>query len=487
MKVKHKFAIVFIVVFLIAFSIFNYFINYTFNNYIKDKIKVEMESSYKSTYRIINKYFQNNNLEIKEEIFNKNVPEMATEINEENGCQIDIYNLNKTKEYSYENNNEEVYVDNEKFEKSLEKSSENKLSFNIYSKNNKVTSSITFPLYIEGNYLKIISLRGDFTDDYKSLIKLMNIWKTLTVIIFLLILISSYILCSKIIKPLEVLKSLFKKVEDGDLNIKSNIKSKDEIGELSDKFNSMREKIKNQMDIINNEKDRIIELEKNRKEFFNNVTHELKTPLTTISGYAQILKDPEFDDEEFESLALDRIEKESDRMHKLVRELIDISKDNLNIDSESMEVLNVEKFIEVIVKDLSIKAKQRNINILCRLEEVEILASSEELKRVLINVINNAIIYSKENKDINIKLSKVEEDLELIVKNYSEMISKEGSSKVFEPFYRYNSKISKCTGGNGLGLYITYGIIKKYDGDIQFLYDEETMEVKVIIKMKCIY
>lgn len=487
MKVKHKFGIVFIVVFFISFSIFNYFINYTFDNYIKDQIKVDMESSYKSTYRIINKYFQNNSLEIKEEIFNKNIPEIAVEINEENSCQIDIYNLNKTKEYSYENNNEEIYVDNEKLKKSLEKSSENKLSFNIYSKNNRVTSSITFPLYIKGNYLKIISLSKDFTDNYKSLIKLMDVWKTLTIIIFLLILISSYILCSEIIKPLEVLKNLFKKVEDGDLSIKSNIKSKDEIGELSDKFNNMREKIKNQMDTINHEKDKIVELEKNRKEFFNNVTHELKTPLTTISGYAQIINDPEFDDKEFESLALDRIEKESDRMYKLVKELIDISKDNLNIDSEFMEVLNVDKFIEVIVKDLSIKASQRNINIMCSLEEVKILASSEELKRVLINIINNAVIYSKENKDINIKLSKVEGNLELIVKNYSEMISKEGASKVFEPFYRYNSKVSKSIGGNGLGLYIVYGIIKKYDGDIKFLYDEETMEVKVIIKMKCIY
>lgn len=258
MKVKHKFGIVFIVVFFISFSIFNYFISYTFDNYIKNQIKIEMESAYKSTYRIINKYFQNNNLEIKEEIFDKNIPEIAVEINEENSCQIDIYNLNKTKEYSYENNNEEVYLDNEKLKKSLEKSSENKLSFNIYSKNNRVTSSITFPLYIKGNYLKIISLSKDFTDNYKSLIKLMNVWKTLTIIIFLLILISSYILCSKIIKPLEGLKSLFKKVEDGDLNIRSNIKSKDEIGELSDKFNSMREKIKNQMDTINNEKDKVI-------------------------------------------------------------------------------------------------------------------------------------------------------------------------------------------------------------------------------------
>lgn len=485
MKVKHKFGAGFIAVFLISFIVFNHFINRTFDNYIKNQIKVEMENSYKSAYRIINRYFQNNDLEIKESIFDKNSPELATQINEENNCQIDIYNTEGSKGYSYENNDTEIYIDKEKLEKSLNDSKENKLSFNIYTKQNKVTSSITFPLYIKGNHLKIISLSKEFTENYKSLINLMGIWKTLTVIIFILILISSYILCSKIIKPLEILKSLFKNVENGDLNVRSDIESKDEIGDLSIGFNNMNERIQNQIDTINNEKDKVIALEKNRREFFNNVTHELKTPLTTISGYAQILKDPDFNDMEFKELALERIEKESDRMHRMVKELIDISKDNLYIDSDSMEILCVDRFIEVIVKDLSIKAKKNNINIIYNLEKVKLVCSSEDLKRILINIIDNAINYSKPNKDININLSKDNGYLELVVTNSSELISKGEISKVFEPFYRYNIKKSKGIGGNGLGLYITQGIVKKYNGDIKFIYDENLMEAKVTIKMEC--
>ncbi|MBM7833090.1 sensor histidine kinase [Clostridium sardiniense] len=485
MKVKHKFGAGFIAVFLISFIVFNHFINRTFDNYIKNQIKVEMENSYKSAYRIINRYFQNNDLEIKESIFDKNSPELATQINEENNCQIDIYNTEGSKDYSYENNDTEIYIDKEKLKKSLNDSKENKLSFNIYTKQNKVTSSITFPLYIKGNHLKIISLSKEFTENYKSLINLMGIWKTLTVIIFILILISSYILCSKIIKPLERLKILFKKVENGDLNVRSDIESRDEIGDLSIGFNNMNERIQNQIDTINNEKDKVIALEKNRREFFNNVTHELKTPLTTISGYAQILKDPDFNDMEFKELALERIEKESDRMHRMVKELIDISKDNLDIDSESMEVLCVDRFIEVIVKDLSIKAKKNNVNIIYNLEKVKLVCSSEDLKRILINIIDNAINYSKPNKDININLSKDDGYLELVVTNSSELISKGEISKVFEPFYRYNIKKSKGIGGNGLGLYITQGIVKKYNGDIKFIYDENLMEAKVVIKMEC--
>ncbi len=485
MKIKHKFGIGFIVLFVLSFTVFNYFINETFNNYIKNEIKVDMERSYKSAYRIINRHFQNNDLEISDSTFDKYSPEIATQINEENNCQIDIYSTDGNKIYSYEIEDKTLNIDNEKVKKSLDDARENKLAFNIYTEKDNVVSRITFPLYVDKNYLRVMSLSKDFTYDYKSLISLINVWKTLIIIIFILILILSYTLCSKIIKPLEVLKNLFKKVENGDLNVESDIKSKDEIGDLSVGFNSMNERIRNQMNMINNEKDKVIALEKNRREFFNNVTHELKTPLTTISGYAQILKEPGFNDENFKALALDRIEKESDRMHRMVRELIDISKDNLSIGTESMGNISVDKFIELIIKDLSIKAKKEGINIIYDLEEIKLLFIPEDLKRIIINVIDNAINYSKPKKDININLFKSNDYMQLVVRNYSEPISKEGIEKIFEPFYRYDSKRSKDIGGNGLGLYITYGIVKKYDGNIEFIYDEELKEVKVIVKLKC--
>lgn len=128
-----------------------------------------------------------------------------------------------------------------------------------------------------------------------------------------------------------------KKLSEGDFEIALEVKSNDEIGVLSREFISMKQKIKNQIDTINKEKDKVLKLEKARREFFNNVTHELKTPLTAIAGYGEMLLDEDVRDEEFKKRAGERICMESERLHELVVDLINVSK--------GMDVIEKEKIV----------------------------------------------------------------------------------------------------------------------------------------------
>ena len=108
----------------------------------------------------------------------------------------------------------------------------------------------------------------------------------------------------------------------------------------------MKRQIKNQIVTISNEKEKVVALEATRTEFFNNVTHELKTPLTTISGYAQILQQENFNDDEFGDYALERIEKESERMHRMVVALIEVSKNKSDIKKENKTLINIKDTLE---------------------------------------------------------------------------------------------------------------------------------------------
>lgn len=257
--------------------------------------------------------------------------------------------------------------------------------------------------------------------------------------------------------------------------------SKDEIGELSECVNKMADKIEEQIEKINTEKEKVLTLEKTRTEFFNNVTHELKTPLTNISGYAQIMSEEDFNDEDFRSFALDRIDKESKRMHELIVSLIEVSKNKSSIDEKKRENFNIKSIIDEIADDLSIKAKSHGVTINRSIDGVYFNCIDEEIRRIIINILDNAIKYSLDNKEVLLQCFKEGENLIINIENYSEEISEEGLKKIFEPFYRENVKKSRYLGGNGLGLYICQSLIEKYHGSITFEYKDGKVKVRVIL------
>jgi len=243
----------------------------------------------------------------------------------------------------------------------------------------------------------------------------------------------------------------------------------------------MTSQIKEQVETIKKEKENVIQLEKTRTEFFNNVTHELKTPLTVISGYAQILEVDDFDDREFLKRAATNIKNESDRLQKLVVNLIEISKKSTYIKNTLQEVLNLKEIISPIAESMQLKANKYNITIEGNGENVFAKANLDEMKEVFINVLDNAIKYGKSCTKINWNVQEKEKFCVFTLTNCSEEIESRQLEKLFEPFYRVKRMTSSEKGSNGLGLYICKNIVEEHSGTIKL--ENKNKITKVTIKI----
>lgn len=290
MKIRYKFGIGFLVIFSISFIALNFLINSMRTNFVINEIKDDMYLAYKSTYRFTNSYSQYNLIDLTKENIIEHIPEIATNISEDKRCELYVLDENNEQLYKYKLANGSINYDISRINNFTSVALENKNLLDIYYEEDNLTAATIFPLYMYKKYVGTIVLTKDFTSYYDSISKFIGLVKIVNIAIFIFMIIAVYLLSGRIVKPLVRLRGAFKEVEKGDYDGEVNINSKDEIGDLAKGFSSMKTKIKNQIVTINNEKEKVLALEYTRTEFFNNVTHELKTPLTTISGYSQILQ-----------------------------------------------------------------------------------------------------------------------------------------------------------------------------------------------------
>ncbi|QAA31976.1 histidine kinase [Clostridium manihotivorum] len=330
-----------------------------------------------------------------------------------------------------------------------------------YIKDN-VQGDMVFPVYINSRYLGIIYLNKSYSDilvTYKNTINTITI---IQIIILVIILATSFLITAKITKPVSDLTNAVKKVGEGIYDINIRVNSKDEVGILSMEFINMKEKICNQINTIKNEKEKVEKLEKARRDFFNNVTHELKTPLTAISGYAELLLEGIVTDSDFKNRALERIYSESERLHSLVLELIDISK-GISFIEEDVEDIDMKLLISEICDDMSIKAKKYSLEIEQKVSKGTIPGRINKIRELLINILDNAIKYSVGSSPILIK-TYIKENFYIIeVVNKGELIPGEVYNNIFQPFTK-GSDVREDS--RGLGLYICSEIVRMHNGKI---------------------
>lgn len=263
-----------------------------------------------------------------------------------------------------------------------------------------------------------------------------------------------FVILNKVLHPLHELSAGAKQIARGRYDKRIIVKQRDEIGELSDNFNHMAEAVQFHIESLE-------EAERRRTLFMGNLTHELKTPMTAISGYAKTLltvKLPEEDREE----ALSYIYGESCRLERLSRKLMNL----LLLEEE--DVINP---VEVLAGELFHKAEEAcrrslvedGICLECY-EEGESFHIDEDLfTEVLINLIDNARKASSAGD--RIILSAKENMIE--VRDFGRGIPEEEKDKILEPFYMIDKSRSRKSGGAGLGLAITAMILKKHNCRMQ--------------------
>ncbi|MCI2876519.1 ATP-binding protein [Staphylococcus hominis] len=207
-------------------------------------------------------------------------------------------------------------------------------------------------------------------------------------------------------------------------------------------------------------------LENLRREFVANVSHELKTPITSIKGFAETLIEGAKNDEQSLDMFLNIILKESNRIESLVMDLLDLSHIEQQTEIETAYV-NLSDLAHNTIHNLQTQAKYKNIAIKSEIENDVIIETHEgKLSQIITNLLSNAINYSYENNKVIVRVYREDIKVNLEIQDYGIGIDKKDQKHIFERFYRVDKARSRDSGGTGLGLSITKHIVEALHGTI---------------------
>ncbi|ANQ64507.1 two-component system histidine kinase PnpS [Staphylococcus equorum] len=210
-------------------------------------------------------------------------------------------------------------------------------------------------------------------------------------------------------------------------------------------------------------------LENLRREFVANVSHELKTPITSIKGFAETLLDGAKNDEQSLDDFLQIISKESNRIETLVFDLLDLSHVEQQSEIET-EYISLSDIAELTIKNMQTIAESKDITIVNEVTpDIVIDANNDKVSQVVINLLSNAISYSKESDEVIVRVYKEGNKRILEVEDFGMGISEEDQKHIFERFYRVDKARSRDSGGTGLGLSITKHIMEAHNGRINVI------------------
>lgn len=295
--------------------------------------------------------------------------------------------------------------------------------------------SVNYALRLDdGHVLRISGTQFSIWALLKSMAQMIIIVLVIAVILSCFL---AYRLAKKIVKPLNEID--FEHPEEA-----KDIQQYDELKPLLRKLHSQNRMLQNEME----------EREKMRREFTANVSHELKTPLTSISGFAEIIRDGIVKEEDIPRFS-GKIYTESQRLICLVEDIIKISQ----LDDEQLEFerrpVELSEVVREIADTLTPEAAKRGVKISMQVEPVRIVGIRQILVEMIYNLCDNAVKYNREGGEVALTLRKTaDEKAVFCVKDTGIGIPEEEQSRVFERFYRVDKSHSKEVGGTGLGLAI---------------------------------
>ncbi|MDS0527787.1 ATP-binding protein [Clostridium sp. SHJSY1] len=305
---------------------------------------------------------------------------------------------------------------------------------------------------------------------YNNIKKLFGIIGILALIIGIIL---GIVYFSKITKDIYIMKSYVENIKNGDFNNVKLVKRNDELGELSKGLSFMSstiekniEELKVERDSLSIAVDKLKKMDKQQKEFIGNVTHEFRTPITTIKAYADVIGMYK-DDFKLINDGTANISKECDRLATMVDKVLSLSAlEKYDFEIQKKEI-NLKIFFDEICNRMGGRVRKNNLNFKCDVEDVVASIDEESLRHIVINLIDNGIKYNKPNGNIEIRCIKRENDIIITVSDTGIGIDKEFCDKIFEPFYRVESHRSRQTGGVGLGLALVKKLVEKQAGTIK--------------------
>jgi len=289
-----------------------------------------------------------------------------------------------------------------------------------------------------------------------------------TLVLFLIIIISintliTYFLSKQIVNPLIRLKNAALQIREGNYNFHLHTNSKDEIGDLFQSFESARKQLQKSEETKR-------KFEQNRNELISNISHDLKTPITTIKGYVEGVMDGVPKSKEKQDKYLQTIHQNAVHMESLIEDLFLLSKFDLGQSLYQFENINIKDYLADSYEELRFNLEEKGIRLDFETrynEKIPVKADRQQLKRVILNIINNAINYKNNtNPLIKMILTETEDEAQIEIRDNGKGIPEDVLNKIFERFYKADKARSDHASGTGLGLYIAQKIILDHSGSI---------------------
>ena len=315
--------------------------------------------------------------------------------------------------------------------------------------------------FIDGTYVMHYTMTLQPVDEVANMLFMFIPYSFGVILCFTIVSVAFY---SKIItKPLLQINRVAKRMADLEFDEACFISSDDEIGQLSQSLNQMSDNLEKSMMDLRNMNDQLLddiqrerELEKKRSEFVATISHELKTPITTVKGQIEAMIyniGPYKDRDKY----LARSYKVMTEMESLVREVLTVSK--LEHFEPKMEEVNLTEVVMSCSEKLDYFYKKKNIKLQLTMEEIYAWVDANLIKKAISNVIDNAVNYAPSGAKIQIDLNVQNQHPILKVYNSGTSIDEEEVENIFGPFYRIEKSRNRNTGGSGLGLYIVHQIL----------------------------
>ncbi|AIQ12543.1 sensor histidine kinase [Paenibacillus durus] len=270
---------------------------------------------------------------------------------------------------------------------------------------------------------------------------------------FLLALGSTWIIAQLLSRPLLQMQKATRKIAAGELETRVDIGSRDEIGALAGAINDLAVDLQRYRDT--------------RQEFFANISHELRTPITYLEGYANVVKERLYATEEEKDRYLDIIYMEARRIQHLVDDLFELAKMEEGKITLSPEWINLAELVEQAVEKVRLKAEDKNLELYCTVEGTphRMYTDGARMEQIVLNLLENAIRYT-ERGTVGVLLSFQSASVKLAVQDTGIGIPEAELPFIFERFYRVEKSRSRMHGGTGLGLSIVHKLAGLLGGKI---------------------
>ncbi|RED83204.1 HAMP domain-containing sensor histidine kinase [Cohnella phaseoli] len=277
----------------------------------------------------------------------------------------------------------------------------------------------------------------------------------LTILLFVLVAGSIFILIAAIyvVKPIKMLTAATKRLAKGDFDVELGLKRKDELGNLARSFNGMALDLK--------------QLERMRQDFVSNVSHEIQSPLTSISGFAKALKDMNSIAEDERIQYLDIILAESGRLSRLSDNLLNLASLDSSHHPLEYATYHLDEQIRQVVVNCEPLWSEKHMDIDLDLPQgAKITADQDQLNQIWTNLLGNSIKFTPEGGLIHIQIRAGMDGYTVTLSDTGVGIAPEQLGRVFERFYKTDRSRNRSSGGNGLGLAIVQKIVALHQGDI---------------------